>query len=653
MTDLPESWGSEQPTSDGQSFKPVTRRAVIGDIAIWAECYTLMASVLARKYPASAPDLFLSIETVAHTVSLLGTGAMMAKIDIEAAYRLLPVHPQDRLLLGIEWNGEVFCDAMLPFGLRSAPKIFNAVADGLEWILQRIEVDSVSGTLRLPADKLRRLLSTLHSWGDRKSDQGRGTQFSTDASGSWGCGAWCGPKWFQVKWGSRMSAIPIAVKELIPIILAAAIWGQCWKGLVVTCHCDNVVAVSAVQFRSCRQQHIMHLLRCLFFVEARFDFQLRCVHIPGYQNDCADDLSRNHLPSFFAKVTGAHPLPSPVPPTAVPSPTNSAGAACIAGIGFPLAEVEQSVRRYFQSGLAITTQRTYSSGAQRFLPFFCAGMLERPIRFESAGERMGHAKVKDEQFRVIEDVVRGRDTFVSVPTWVQAGIQRLQGHDQTVKRRIRLPITTAILEKLRQHWDQRVGVDKYLLWAVAALCFFGFFRLGELLIASSASEEESTHLRLSWGDVAIDNASAPTMLRVFLRVSKSDQMGRGAYVFVGRTSNSLCPVAAVLAYMTKRGTLHGQFFCDQQGKPLCKVRYVAELKRALSAVGVDQSLYAGHSFRIGAATAAAMAGMEEATIRTLGRWNSDAFMLYIRMPGSQLAKLTNTIAGGCQIMPRP
>ena len=29
---------------------------------------------------------------------------------------------------------------------------------------------------------------------------------------------------------------------------------------------------------------------------------------------------------------------------------------------------------------------------------------------------MEHAKVKDEQFRVIEDVVRGRDTFVSLPT---------------------------------------------------------------------------------------------------------------------------------------------------------------------------------------------------------------------------------------------
>ena len=35
---------------------------------------------------------------------------------------------------------------------------------------------------------------------------------------------------------------------------------------------------------------------------------------------------------------------------------------------------------------------------------------------QSVGECTGHAKVKDEQFRVIEDVVRGRDTFVSLPT---------------------------------------------------------------------------------------------------------------------------------------------------------------------------------------------------------------------------------------------
>ena len=111
------------------------------------------------------------------------------------------------------------------------------------------------------------------------------------------------------------------------------------------------------------------------------------------------------------------------------------------------------------------------------------------------------------------------------------------------------------------------------------MLLFGFFRLGELLIASASSEEESTQARLSWGDVAIDSSPIPTTIRVFLRVSKCDQMGRGAYVFVGRTNNLLCPVTAVLAYMTKRGTIPGQFFCDRQGKPLCKVRYVTEFSK--------------------------------------------------------------------------
>ena len=47
------------------------------------------------------------------------------------------MHPHDRPLLAVQWNGQVFIDPMLPFGLRSAPKIFNAVADALCWHLHR------------------------------------------------------------------------------------------------------------------------------------------------------------------------------------------------------------------------------------------------------------------------------------------------------------------------------------------------------------------------------------------------------------------------------------------------------------------------------------------------------------------------------------
>ena len=66
-------------------------------------------------------------------VVALGKGALMAKVDLKSAYRMVPVHPQDQWLLGMEWQGLLFCDWALPFGLRLAPIIFTAIADGLAW----------------------------------------------------------------------------------------------------------------------------------------------------------------------------------------------------------------------------------------------------------------------------------------------------------------------------------------------------------------------------------------------------------------------------------------------------------------------------------------------------------------------------------------
>ena len=61
---------------------------------------------------------------------------MMAKVDIKQAYRNIPLHPDERGLMGMSWDGGLFIDTALPFGLWSAPKIFNAVADAVEWILR-------------------------------------------------------------------------------------------------------------------------------------------------------------------------------------------------------------------------------------------------------------------------------------------------------------------------------------------------------------------------------------------------------------------------------------------------------------------------------------------------------------------------------------
>ena len=55
--------------------------------------------------------------------------------DIKEVYRIIPVRPYDQHLLEVRWNDYYYVDRMLPFGLRSAPKIFSAVADALQWML--------------------------------------------------------------------------------------------------------------------------------------------------------------------------------------------------------------------------------------------------------------------------------------------------------------------------------------------------------------------------------------------------------------------------------------------------------------------------------------------------------------------------------------
>ena len=82
----------------------------------------------------------LSYSTIDQLAALAvseGKGAFLVKADIQEAYRMVPVHTEDQHLLGVRWDGTVYIDRVLPFGLRSAPKLFSAVADALQWILQR------------------------------------------------------------------------------------------------------------------------------------------------------------------------------------------------------------------------------------------------------------------------------------------------------------------------------------------------------------------------------------------------------------------------------------------------------------------------------------------------------------------------------------
>ena len=86
----------------------------------------------------SKEDFSLQYVTTDHAIEGIkrfGQGCFLAKTDIESAFRLIPIHPDDYELLGMFWQGKYYYDNVLPFGLRSAPFIFNQLSDTIEWIL--------------------------------------------------------------------------------------------------------------------------------------------------------------------------------------------------------------------------------------------------------------------------------------------------------------------------------------------------------------------------------------------------------------------------------------------------------------------------------------------------------------------------------------
>ena len=81
------------------------------------------------------PIHYATVDDAVAMVSRYGKGCMMAKIDLKAAFRMVPIAAEEWDLLGLHWKGKYYVDTCLPFGLRSAPYLFNQFASALHWIM--------------------------------------------------------------------------------------------------------------------------------------------------------------------------------------------------------------------------------------------------------------------------------------------------------------------------------------------------------------------------------------------------------------------------------------------------------------------------------------------------------------------------------------
>ena len=166
-------------------------------------------------------------------------------------------------------------------------------------------------------------------------------------------------------------------------------------------------------------------------------------------------------------------------------------------------------------------------------------------------------------------------------------------------------------------------------------------RQSQFTVPSTEAYDPEVHLNLR--DLALDSHTHPTL--VCLK-SKTDPFRQSVEVFLGRTDTPLCPVQALIQYQGVRSPTPGPLFVLSTGSPLSRSHLVANLHTALRQAGLDESRYNGHSFRIGAATTATQQGLEDSLIQTLGRWRSEAYKIYIKLPRAQLASVSRALARG-------
>ena len=320
-----------------------------------------------------------------------------------------------------------------------------------------------------------------------------------------------------------------------------------------------------------------------------------------------------------------------------------------------LSSLDSTVHRLFKAGLAASTQKVYGTGSRQYINYCDLYAVSNPfpvaentlIHFASYlyTERVKAGTIKSYLVAVKHAQISlglGDPKMCDMPQleYVIKGIKRCTGQQS----RTRFPITPGLMRNLRCYWrSNHTERDYIMLWAVACMCFFGFMRTGELVVPSDSGFDPSCHLAA--GDVFVNNRSSPSYLVVNVKVSKTNPFRQGVQIHLGRMSSELCPVAAILSYMVKRGTSDGPFFRFEDGRYLTRDRFVTVVCSALVAAGVNPSHYAGHSFRIGAATNAASCSLQDSLIKTLGRWESSVYALYIRTPKETLCAVSRSLAG--------
>lgn len=316
-------------------------------------------------------------------------------------------------------------------------------------------------------------------------------------------------------------------------------------------------------------------------------------------------------------------------------------------------KLRDRVYELIQHSWAASTKQTYAAGIKRFISFCLAEGIVTPsspllpatettlLYFVGhLSQSVSYATVKTylasvSHLHVIFQIPFDMGSMPLLEKCLK-GLKCLKGE----KVRDRRPITVHELEclytTLRPQFTN--SVDNAMLWAAFTLAFFGFLRCSEFTCNSSFDPE----CHLSRNDIIFyPNILKAEHFEVVIKRSKTDPFRHGCRLAIGSSRNKLCPVRAMKNYILQSSSVQTSrpLFEFESGAPLTRTALTSHLRSLLQQQGLDETFYASHSFRIGAATTAGSVGLPTWLIKTLGRWSSDCYERYIRTPKEVLTSV--------------
>lgn len=150
-----------------------------------------------------------------------------------------------------------------------------------------------------------------------------------------------------------------------------------------------------------------------------------------------------------------------------------------------------------------------------------------------------------------------------------------------------------------------------------------------------------------------DHSIRATELTISLKASKTDQFRSGQLVTVAGCTSPCCPVQAMSAYLrVRQGSSALPLFLLESGQFLSRLGLTTTLRSLLASLGMPSTSYSSHSFRIGAATSAAVNGLPAWLIQHLGRWRSNCSSQYVRSKPVLFQTVSRVMSTGAAIFQR-